>query len=188
VPVPFRHDDDLERLGSAAFFRIQQHDDGFRGALFLVDARGEPVEFAYNRLELLQRFLWRPDQLRRHVARRLATSLFEICPRAPRIVLCRAEEVDAEVFAQEVVLSVPVARVADESALIGQAAVEQRELLGGEDGVQLFWVGSPPATDSPERGLVDELAKRGLLTEPFERATVGLAEVYGDEAERNVVE
>jgi len=74
VPVPFRDEADPDRFGSAAFLRIVPADDGdaVLGALFLVNARGEPVEFTYNRLEIVQRFLWRADDLRRHAARRLA--------------------------------------------------------------------------------------------------------------------
>lgn len=181
MPIPYRDDDDLERLGSAAFLHIAPESHGYRGALFLIDARGEPMEFAYNRIEVLQRFLWRDDQLRRHACRRLATTLFEICPRVPTLLLCRAEEVDPEVFLEDVHLSLPVARIADESAVVGQAALEEREAFSSGS-LQLFWAGAPPAQDGTERSLLDELAKRGLVTEPFERAAIGLTEVYGDAA------
>jgi hypothetical protein len=186
--VPFRHDDDLERLGSAAFFLIDPDETGFRGALFLVNARGEPVEFAYNRIEVLQRFLWRPEQLRNHIARRLAASLFEICPRVPTMLLCRAVDVDAAVFSNELGVSIPVARVADASSVIGQTSVESRELAGDDGDVQLFWVGEAPLPASPERALVDELARRGLLTQPFERTATGLVEVYGSAEGPDVVD
>jgi hypothetical protein len=96
-------------------------------------------------------------------------------------LLCRADEVDPEVFLEDVRLSLPVARIADESAVVGQAASEQRESFSS-DSLQLFWAGVPPAEDSPERSLLDELAKRGLLTEPFDRAATGLTEVYGNPA------
>lgn len=180
MPIPYRHDDDLEHLGSAAFLRIEPEQGAYRGALFLIDARGEPVEFAYNRIEVMQRFLWREDQLRRHATRRLAASLFEICPRVPSLLLCRADEIDAEVFGDDIQLSLPVARIADEAAVVGQTAAEEREVIGEAGSVQLFWAGSPPAADSAERVLLAELVRRGLLAEPFERAAVGLAEVYGD--------
>jgi len=179
MPIPYRDDDGLERLGTAAFLRVQAEPGGYRAALFRVDARGEPMEFAYNRIEVVQRFLWREGQLRRHACRRLATTLFEICPRVPSVLLCRAEEISSEVFLEDVRLSLPVARVANEGAVVGQTADEEREsALDG--GLQLFWAGAPPAPESPGRALLDELARRGLLVEPFDRAAVGLAEVYGD--------
>ena len=181
MPIPYRHDDDLERLGSAAFLHIEPEAGGYRGALFLIDARGEPMEFAYNRIEVLQRFLWRDDQLRRHACRRLATTLFEVCPRVPTLLLCRASDVDPEVFSEDVRLSLPVARIADEAAVVGQTASEERETLAS-GALQLFWSGTAPAQESPERALLDELARRGLLTEPFDRAVIGLSEVYGDTA------
>lgn len=179
MPIPYRDDDGLERLGTAAFLRIQPEPNGYRGALFLVNARGEPMEFAYNRIEIVQRFLWGADQLRRHASRRLATTLFEICPRVPALLLCRAAEVGSEIFSQDVRLSLPVGRIADEGAVVGQTAEEERE-PAADGGLQLIWAGVPPAPETPERTLLDELARRGLLTEPFERAAVGLTEVYGD--------
>lgn len=181
MPIPFRHDDDLERLGSAAFLHIAPEGGGYRGALFLIDARGEPLEFAYNRIEVMQRFLWRDEQLRRHACRRLAATLFETCPRVPTLLLCRATEVEPEVFLEDVRLSLPVARIADEAAVVGQMASEERETLT-TGSLQLFWAGAAPAEESPERALLGELAKRGLLTEPFDRAAIGLTEVYGDPA------
>lgn len=180
MPIPYRYDDDLAGLGPAAFLHVEPEPGGYRGALFLVDARGEPVEFAYNRVEVVHRFLWRGDQLRKHACRRLATTLFEICPRVPSLLLCRANDVDAEIFVEDVHLSLPVARVADETAVVGQTAAEDREVLGDTGSLQLFWVGTPPAPESAARALLNELARRGLLTEPFERAALGLAEVYGD--------
>ena len=133
MPVPFREVADLDRLGSAAFLRIllAEGDDAFLGALFLVNAAGEPVEFTYNRLEIVQRFLWRSEDLRRHAARRLTSSLFEICPRLPSVILCLADEAPAELFSEDIAVELPTARIAEESAVIGQSAAEARELVDG---------------------------------------------------------
>lgn len=187
MPIAFRDRDELESLGAAGFLRFlpAEGGGGYLGALFLVDARSEPVEFSYNRIDVPQRFLWRAQDLRRHVARRLAASLFEICPRVPSVLLCRADEVEAELFTDELEVAIPVARVAGADALVGQAAAEAREVMAGEAPVQVFWVGRQPHEDEPARRLVAHLAARGLLLEPFERAAFGLREVYrlgeGDE-------
>jgi len=181
VPVPFRDEADPDRFGSAAFLRIVPADDGdaVLGALFLVNARGEPVEFTYNRLEIVQRFLWRADDLRRHAARRLAASLFGVCPRMPAVILSLADEAPAELFSEDITVDLPTARLAEQSAVIGQSALESREVVEGSVPIQIFWNGSVPGEGEPGRSVVEQLAERGLLLEPFDRALVGLLEVYG---------
>ncbi|MHB1242580.1 MAG: hypothetical protein ACYC1P_04150 [Gaiellaceae bacterium] len=181
MPVAFRDVADVDGLGSAAFLRIVPAADGdaFLGALFLVNGRGEPVEFTYNRLEIVQRFLWRADDLRRHAARRLTASLFEVCPRIPAVILCLAEEAPAELFSEDIGVELPTVRLAEQSAVIGQSALESRELVEGSLPLQIFWNGSIPGEGETARTLVDHLAERGLLLEPFDRALVGLHEVYG---------
>ena len=181
VPIPFRDEVDADRFGSAAFLRIVPADrgDGFLGALFLTNAHGEPVEFTYSRLEIVQRFLWRQEDLRRHAARRLAASLFEVCPRIPAVILCLADEAPAELFANDITVSFPTVRVAEQSAVIGQSANESREVVEGAVPVQIFWNGSVPGEEEDARLVVRHLAERGLLLEPFDRALTGLREVYG---------
>lgn len=181
MPVPYRDAlQEAETRGVAAFLRVlpDSGEGRYLGALFLVNALGEPVEFTYNRIEVLQRFLWRRDGLRRHAARRLTASLLEICPRAPDLMFCLADEVEPELFAEELEVSIPVARIAKGLAVVGQAGTEERELLEADEPLQLFWQGRQPEAGSPERLLVERLASRGLLLEPFDRAGVGLDEVY----------
>src|SRR5436189_5055530 len=61
--------------------RLLEGGDRRRGAaLFQVNARGAPVEFTYNRLDLPSGGLWRPEQLEREAAKALARSLFEAAP------------------------------------------------------------------------------------------------------------
>lgn len=164
----------------AAFLRVipSAGEGGFLGCLFLVNALGEPLEFTYNRIEVRQRFLWRRDGLRRHAARALAASLFETCPRVPDLLLCVAREIEPELFAEDLQVGVPVARVADQDAVVGVTSSEDREASGDDGAPQLIWQGRRPEDDAPARALVDRLARRGLLLEPFERAWVGLREVY----------
>ena len=108
MPIPYRDADDLNELGVAGYLRIEPLPAGFgyRGALFLIDARGEPVEFTYNRIETPHTFLWRQDDIRRHAARKLTGSLLSLCPKIPRIVLCLAAEVGSELFCQDIQLSI----------------------------------------------------------------------------------
>lgn len=175
MPVPFRDAAEIERLGAAGFLRIlpDATSGAYRGALFLVDARSEPLEFVYNRIRLPQPLLWRAEDRASYAARRLAASLFEICPREPALLLCLAREVDAALFTRDLDLAVPVARVV---VAAPDPVAEAEEVAGG---TRLLWAGRRPPVDSPARRLLDRLAERDLLTEPFDRIAAGLREVYG---------
>ncbi len=180
MPIPFREDSDTDHLGSAAFLRLVSTDAGaFFGALFLVNGRGEPVEFTYNTLEIVQRFLWRREDLRRHAARRLTSTLLEVCPRVPTVILCLAGEAPAELFTQDITVEIPTVRVSELSAVVGQSVDESREVVDGDVPLQVFWHGVVPDAANDARALVQLFAARGLLLEPFDRAATGLREVYG---------
>lgn len=184
MPIPFRDDGDADGLGSAAFLTIQRSASGAccLGALFVVSARGEPLEFAYNRVRVPHPALWRPDDLRRHLERRLTASLLSVCSHQPRLLLCLAAEVGVGLFTQDLSVEVPVARVSESLGGGGRRVdVETGEVLDEPDAsaVEVAWQPAPPATDSGERRLFDHLTAHGLLREPFERAVVGLDEVYG---------
>jgi len=61
MPIPYRDAEDLEDFGTAAYLKIEPiaSGTGYLGALFLMNARGEPVEFTYNRIDTPNTFLWR---------------------------------------------------------------------------------------------------------------------------------
>lgn len=185
MPIPFRTaaaEDELDALGEAGFLKIDYCAVGpsYLGALLLVNARGEPVEFTYSRVETPFAVLWRPDDVRRFAARTLAVSLLSLCPRVPRLLLCLAEEVERELFEQDVQLSVPTCRVA---RAVGATPVTNRAALAPPaPTADLFWLsGTPPAESEPAR-LLHELTRRGFDIEPFDRASRGLREVYGSPA------
>jgi hypothetical protein len=181
MPIPFRDTDDIAELGAAGFLTIRplRSSDGYEGALFVINARGEPLEFTYNRVQTPHPFLWRKEGIRRHAHRRLTASLLSTCPAVPKIILCRAEDVGSELFCQDIEVSMPVCRIAPETAVVSVAVAEVQEAAGEKDSVNLFWFPRPPDDSAVERRLVQELSRRGLLTEPFERANKGLDEVYG---------
>jgi hypothetical protein len=187
MPIPFRDQDDVEELGVAAYLRLEADADrpGYRGALFQINARGEPVEFTYNRVGTPSSFLWRPGDLRRSALKKLTASLLATCSRAPRLILGLAAQTPSELFSQDIRVAVPVARLAIAAERTGFSTLETHETLetdaeGEEAPVHLLWFPTPPAANSPERRLLQELHRRGLLHEPFERAGVGLHEVYGE--------
>ena len=179
MPIPFRDADDLEDLGAVAFLKIERsaRDSVSLGALFVTNARGEPLEFAYNLIETPHTFLWRPADLRRHAERKLVVSLLGACDAAPALLLCLAEEVGDDLFGRDLALAAPVGRI--DRSLRAPASTDTGEVLDLPEPVHLFWYPAPPAEGSPERRLVARLSTQGLLLEPFERAAFGLREVYG---------
>jgi len=186
MPIPYRDQDELDGLGVAAFLRVLT-DDGYRGALFQINARGEPLEFTYNRVETPNTFLWRPADLRRAALKQLVASLLAACPRVPSVLLCLAAEVPSELFGQDLRLALPVGRVAAALEAASYSAAEIVEALAadpdsteGTAPATVFWF---PAPGDAEHALVQHLGARGLLWEPFARAETGLDEVYGRLAE-----
>jgi hypothetical protein len=180
MPIPYRDADDLDELGTVAYLKIEPAADGsgYLGGLFLINARGEPVEFTYNRIDTPQTFLWRQDDLRRHAARKLTASLFSLCPRTPRLLLCLAKEVGSELFGQDLQISIPVCRIALAHEALPSSDAETKDIVPASEPVQVFWFPGRPAEDAIELRLLHLLTSHGLLLEPFARAAIALREVY----------
>ena len=178
MSVPFKDAAELEAGGTAAFLRIVPDGVTTRGALFQVNARGAPVEFTYNRLDLPSPgALWRPEQLEREAAKALAASLFEAARRTPLVLLCLATEVHAALFSEDLEVQIPICRVAvaeDGSGPVDGGAAER--VVSGDLTAHLFWRPALPSGEAPPRRLLTTLAGRGLLLEPFDRALAGLDE------------
>jgi hypothetical protein len=170
MPLAFHDSEDVRALGAAGFLHVEpvSPEDATRfGALFFVNARGEPLEFVHNRLELLGDALWRREDRLHAAVSRLSASLFRAAALTPAVLLCRADAVGPELFGAEghIKVVVPVVRV----SRAGEGAGHE---------VEVTWcTGRPEGSASV---LFDLLAERGLLLEPFERAAQGLREVYGD--------
>ena len=181
MPIPYRDVDDIEELGLAAYLRIVAAGDksGYAGALFVINARGEPIEFTYNRIETPHTFLWRQDDIWRHAMRKLTASILSLCPKTPRLILCLAEEVRSELFCQDLQVSIPVCRLAPAIEVTSYSGDESQDTLKDPEPMNLFWFPNRPEENSIEIRLLQELISRGLLVELFERAAIGLQEVYG---------
>jgi hypothetical protein len=186
MPIPYRDADDLDELGTVGYLKIEPVTDGsgYLGALFLINARGEPVEFTYNRIDTPHTFLWRQDDLRRHATRKLTASLFSLCPKTPRLLLCLAKEIGSELFCQDLQVSIPVCRIAPAVEAIPYSGNETRDTVHATEPLQVFWFPGKPAEDAIELRLLHLLSSGGLLLEPFERAAIGLREVYRTKDDR----
>jgi hypothetical protein len=148
---------------------------GMRGALFLVNSRGEPMDFSFARVDVHASFLWRPGESRRQAVVALSRTLFTAANNVPQLLIALAEEVPAAVFTEDLAVAIPLCRLAGPTALAYASTESTEELPGAQ---HLFWVGPPPATESDARGLLDALVARQGLVEPFERATLGLQEAF----------
>ena len=188
MPIDFRDADEIGELGAAGYLKIDTPDEGriFRGALFLVNARGEPLEFTYNKIETPSSFLWRQDDIRRHSTRRLVTSLFDTCKKTPKFLICMANEIGHELFCNEIHLAIPVCRVGSSLQSISHSSQEIEATLEEPEPLHLFWFPEQPGTESLEHRLLSRLSSTGLLLEPFERALAGLREVYSSPREHTV--
>lgn len=193
MPVPLHFAEDIEALGEAAFLYLEpgpEPEGGLHGAVLLLNALGEPLEFAYNRIKSRHGpSLWRAGEQSAGAARRLVASLLECVEGSPRLLLCRADFIGSGVLGPAGLLQtqIPVARIAlpDEA---GGSEEENETILDipipdarGESCLaRVFW--SPPGlpADHPAAALFARLALCGLLLEPFERARAGLREVYGN--------
>jgi hypothetical protein len=108
--------------------------------------------------------------------------LLSVCSYDPRILLCLADEIEVPLFAHELRVEVPIARIGPLLAIergVGQVTgevLDERPTLG-----PVTWQPSPPGVNTIEHRLFERLRSHGLLVEPFERASLGLREVYSDQ-------
>jgi hypothetical protein len=184
VPIAFRDATDLDDLGLASYLRIERSGRGstYLGAIFTINARGEPMELVYNALETPHPLLWRPADLRRHAERRLTASLLSVAESEPTILFCLADEVGVELFSQDIEVEIVVGRVERPAGRDPSATDDEGALPAVPDSVHVFWQPGSPAQESRERSLFEQLSARGLLLEPFDRAADALREVYGPRA------
>lgn len=180
MSIPFRSatDDDSR---AAAFLRvIRDEAGGYDGVLFIMNAKGEPLEFVYSRIETPRTVLWRRHDLKRRAARELTGALFSAATSRPSVIFAKADEVEPGFFTTEMEIPVATCRVASQMASVSTGSDEHGEDLDAE-GLHLLWSSGSPPEGSAERALVESLQSAGLLTEPFERAEAGLREARGED-------
>ena len=177
MSVPFRDLREEAPKGLVGYLRFIDEDGGrgMRGALFLVNSRGEPIDFSFARVDVHASFLWRPGESRRQAVAALSRTLFTAATHAPCLLVALAEEVPAGLFTDDLEVAIPLCRLAGPSALAYGAGESIEELPGAQ---HVFWVGRPPEAESDARTLVDAFVARQGLAEPFERAGLGLHEAY----------
>lgn len=168
MPVPYRRPAPTTVQSSIGYVKVIRTDGAkaLLGALLLLDSRGRPLEFVYNRLETPGGFLWPQEQVNAAGITALCHSLFDATTRAPELLLAESDLGSRAFCADLLAPTVPFG------------------LLGGpsDDGsVDWVWVNSAPTAGMTAYGLVEELRVRAGLLEPFARAVQGLREVYPGE-------
>ena len=174
MPIEFHDAQAVELLGFAAFLHVEMWGDIAYGALLFINARGEPQEFVFNRLELLNEVLWRDSDRKAGAQRRLCASLFASTTLAPRFLLFDARAIDAALWSEENGIALAIAAGGLSEASEGEG-FETSDSLGEMIGTSVEWIGAPP-----EGELFELLVERGLVWEPFERAGAGLREAFSE--------
>ncbi len=159
----FRDADEIDALGVAWYLKIEKRLDEYAGAFFGVNARGEPVHFLYNGVKVLNRFMWREQDIGPAACRLLVRSLLSVCPVRPSLVLCQQSELSEELF---------------DGPMDGIFVATLR--CGEQTAVD--WHPRAPDRGTPVSRLFERLAAGGLLNEPFTRASMGIAEMINRKA------
>ena len=182
MTVPFRDAAELDAGGTAAYLRVtpgRTRSERLAG-LLQINAKGEPVEFTFSTVQIPSGALWRAAEAERGGLRSLTISLFQASQRTPLLVLCLAREIPPELFRDDLEVLLPICRLAAEADV---AELDRGEVpeVAAEPAIHLFWRPGLPGPESPARRLLDSLARRGLLLEPFERIPAGLQEALAAE-------
>ena len=177
MPIPFRDLGQDEPSGMAGFLRFIDEPDGkgIRGALFIMSVRGEPVEFAFTRIDLRSGVLWRPGHARSRSVYALTKALFESASSQADVVFALAEETPPEVFSDDLRPEIPLCRVASNDSAAAAPAEETQRL---SESLTLYWTNGLPSSGSVAAQTVELLGQRLLLLEPFERAALGIQEAF----------
>lgn len=177
LAIPFRDSASSVAPGSVAFLKFEaEARGGIQGALFVTNGIGEPLEFTFARVDIRASVLWRPGDARRSAVAQLVRVLFPALSIRPDCLLMLASEVPPRLFLDDIHLELPACRLGGKASVHAVDEVVERI----DDVKQVFWIGPSPAPHARARTLMESLAGHDLLTEPFERASLGLREAFGD--------
>lgn len=163
MPVPYHKARAAEKGACAAYLDIEDGGNGaLLGALLLMDDRGRPLEFVYNRTEPAKDWMWAGELRREDCVAALVHSLYDACRREPDLLACKHTLGAVDYLRNELAPSIPMLMV-----------------LPNEDGeIEWQWVNDPPTPGMRAHALAPQLEARGFLLEPFSRAKTGLHELY----------
>ena len=165
MPITYRQATKSSQSQSAGYIEIVWVPDKrtFYGGLFVMDAKGQPLEFVYNTLIAPTGFLWPADQVRSLGIAELSHSLFKACRLEPLILVCRTSLGTPDYCKTAIAPLIPFAQIDKSPA---------------DDLAAWIWVNGQPPPASAAFMLAEDLRAHGFMIEPFERMLRGLAELY----------
>jgi hypothetical protein len=165
MPVPYRRIPRAAEIGVAAYLEMlwSPIDRAFYAGMLLLDGKGQPQEFVHNTMTAPSGPLWPDEKVRATGIPLLAHSLFDACRREPDLLVALPSLGTPEYCNAEISPAIPFAQV-----------VPARNGLPAE----WNWINHPPTAGMRAAILVQEILRRGDLTEPFERLRQGLRVVY----------
>ena len=143
--------------------------------MFIMSARGEPIEFAFTRINLRSGVLWRPGHARSRSVSALTKALFESASNQADVVFSLAEETPPSVFSDNISPEIPLCRVALQDPVSAAPTEETQQL---SESLTFYWTNGLPPPGSLTAQIVELLGQRQLLIEPFERAALGIQEAF----------
>lgn len=164
--VPYRERASEHGRGSAGYLCVREGDGGsLRGALFIVNELGEPIDFCFSRIDVPASFLWRAGEARRHATRSLTMALLDAVPGAIDVIVSTPDDIPVAVLVEDLEIDVPVCHLTPDE--------------GGnhDDLVHTVWLNGRPADETPAQQVLRSLFARKLALEPFNRAEQALHEV-----------
>jgi len=177
MPIPVTDNSNNRPDGLAAFLKLSDEENGkgIRGALFLVDSYGRPVEFYFSRINLVSQFLWREGEARRSSVTALVRALFESTEKLPIVILCLSDEIPPKVFSEDLLIEIPACRIST-GGITAHSVTDKVESL--DESTDIFWVNNEPMPESHARLFLESLDTSKLILEPFSRAQIGLDEAF----------
>ena len=165
MPVPYRKTPRAAEFGQAVYLDVLwlPTDRALYGALMIIDGKGQPQEFVHNMLTAPGGLLWQKESVISLGTVKLTHSLFDACRREPDLLVCLPSLGSPDYLKNEIAPSVPFVQVVPES---------------GDVPAEWNWINDPPSSGMRAAILAQELAKRGYITEPFDRLHSALRMVY----------
>lgn len=165
MPIPYRKTPRAAEIGLAAYIDIlwEPENRTFYGGLLLIDGKGQPQEFVHNVLSAPSGLGWTEEKIQYTGISTLTHSLFDACRREPHLIVSLSTLGSPEYCNNEIAPAIPFAQV-----------ILPKEGMPAE----WNWINTTPSSGMRASIIAEELIKRGLIAEPFERLREALKIVY----------
>lgn len=167
MSIQYRKQPPITAGGLAAYVHCSwaEKTHSFYAGLLVIDMMGRPVEFVHNTLVAPTGFLWPREAIETNGIAALVHTLFDACKSEPVVLFLNSGLGSADFWRGYISPAIPCALV-----------------VCGNDNIDssLEWTNTPPSQRTSAWNLVEDVKRKRLLTEPFDRIVKGLREVYPD--------